>query len=139
MYRKILPLIILIIYLIGSVYVFESRDPGNTSWAILLILPILYYLIFGLICSFVIGVEYNIIEDKFMIIIGIISLYFVLIPIIYYSPIKLLSGVESFFMINKSAGSIARLITVLFGIIVGGFIKGWINGSRSQASVQDIT
>jgi hypothetical protein len=73
-----------------------------------------------------------------MLIMGVVALYFSLVPIIYYSPINIITKLENFMMFDKSDPRIIQLMTILLGLIVGGFIMGEFKGNRTKASVQDI-
>lgn len=137
MYRKIFALIVLIIYLIGSTFVIDDRDPGNTSWIVMLVVPIFYYLIFGMIVSFLLGVKYKLRDDIFMVLVGFISMYITLIPIIYYGQIKIFDRFESFIMMNNSGITIKRSITILLGLLIGGFVNGAIKRRHSGSNVHD--
>ncbi len=138
MHRKIISLLLIVIFMIVSFFVMDGKNPGNASWVFLLVSPMIYYMCFGIICSFVLRIRFRIKMDLHLFIFVLILLYLMLIPIIYYSPISIIGGVESFFMLNRTAASMLKLIAILFGLIAGGFIRGWIKGSSTEASVQDI-
>lgn len=103
----------------------------------MLVVPIFYYLIFGMIVSFLLGVKYKFRDDIFMLIVGFISMYITLIPIIYYGQMNIFDRFESFIMMNNSGITINRSITILLGLFIGGFVNGAINGRHSSTNVQD--
>jgi len=138
MYRKYIGIVLLIFFFVIKLIIFPDRNPGNTSWTMLLCLSSIYSFTFGFICSLLLKIEFIIKKDYFMLIMGVVALYFSLVPIIYYSPINIITKLENFMMFDKSDPRIIQLMTILLGLIVGGFIMGEFKGNRTKASVQDI-
>lgn len=135
--KKVLLIIMIITYVTGFSILFEILQKSHSkyfeyrigeftlNWYLVMLIPLIYHVGFGIISSFIITPVIRLESKMVSILFGIIVVYMSFFPILIYIPSTILRNLlpPSKFYNLIQIGNITVLFRVLFGLIIGGLIQ----------------